>query len=423
MATSLFFKQRFFQWMRGRPWAWSLVAVLLLGGALWRATVVYAAKDTAKDGAKDAGSADAAKAPKAALSVSLVQAKRQQWPVRLVANGNVAAWQEASLGAEVSGLRVAELQAAVGDVVQRGQVLATFAAEGVQADVALARAGLSEARAAAAQAQADAERARSVQGSGALSAQQTQQYLTQEQTAKARLESAQAQLDAQLLRLRHTQLLAPDSGTIAARSASVGAVVGAGTELFRLIRQGRLEWRAEVTSSEFTRLPVGAAVTLSAPDGSQAKGRVRALAPTVDASTRNGLVYVDILPGKTVGSSFKPGMYARGEFVLGTAPALTVPQTAVLVRDGFSYVMRVDAQHKVSQRKVQTGRVWGDQVEIQSGVQTEDQLVLSGGSFLSEGDTVKVIASPPSSAPPSSATPSPAAAASSAPRSSARPAP
>ena len=76
--------------------------------------------------------------------------------MRLAANGNVAAWQEASVGAEAAGLRVLELKAQVGDSVKRGQVLATFAAESVQADVALARAGLSEATANAAEATANA---------------------------------------------------------------------------------------------------------------------------------------------------------------------------------------------------------------------------------------------------------------------------
>lgn len=341
----------------------------------------------------------AAAAPKAALTVALVQAKSSQLPVKLTANGGVAAWQEASVGSEASGLRVAELHAAVGDSVKRGQVLATFASESVQADVALARASLNEAQANAAEALANGDRARAVQGTGAISAQQINQYLTQEATAKARVESAKAQLDAQLLRLKQTQLLAPDSGIISARSASVGAVVAAGTEMFKLIRQGRLEWRGEVTSAEFSRIRPGMGVVVTSPGGVQAKGRVRMLAPTVDAATRNGLVYVDLLgtvsaasaPGQTLGGAFKPGMYARGEFELGSTGALTVPQTAVVVRDGFSYVYRVGADSKVSQLKVQTGRVVGEQIEIQSGVKPEDKLVASGGSFLSEGDTVKVV--------------------------------
>lgn len=335
---------------------------------------------------------------KPALTVSLVQAKTGNLIVKLSANGSVAAWQEASVGTETGGLRVAELHANVGDSVKKGQLLASFATESVQADVALARAALAEAQANAAEATANAERARAVQGSGALSAQQINQYLTQEQTAKARVASAQAQLDSQMLRLKQTQAVAPDAGVISSRTASVGAVLGAGSEMFKLIRQGRLEWRGEVTSAELERVKVGTGVTLTSPTGTQVRGRVRSVAPTVDAATRNGLVYVDVLEtmgsGRATANSFKPGMFARGEFELGSSSALTVPQTAVVVRDGFSYVYRVGQDKRVSQLKVQTGRVVADHIEILSGIKPDDQLVASGGSFLSDGDLVKVVVAP-----------------------------
>ncbi len=337
---------------------------------------------------------------KPALTVTLTQARTSVLPLKLSANGNVVAWQDAIIGAEVNGLRVQELNAGVGDQVQKGQLLATFAAEGVQADVALARAALMEATAAAADASANAARARAVQSSGALSAQQVDQLLTAELMAKARVASAQAQLDAQQLRLSHTRLLAPDSGTVSARSASVGAVLGAGMEMFRLIRQGRLEWRAEVTATELGRIKPGTGVLITAPDGTQARGRVRMVAPTVDAQTRNGLIYVDILPGASQGNSFKPGMFARGEFELGSSSAMSVVQTALVVRDGFNYVFRVGADKRVAQVKVQTGRLLGDQVEILSGLKPEDKLVATGGGFLSDGDLVRVVeaAVPPAKA-------------------------
>jgi HlyD family secretion protein len=351
--------------------------------------------------ARSSNAADANKPaaePKAALTVTLTQASAGTLPIALAANGSVQAWQEAVIGAEVSGLRVQELQVNVGDAVQRGQVLATFVADGVQADVALAQASLMEANANATEAAANAERARAVQGTGALSAQQVNQYLTAELTAKARVESARAALDAQMLRLRHTQLVAPDSGIISARNATVGSVVGAGSEMFRLIRKGRLEWRAEVTSTELGRMKPGLAVVVTAPSGTQTKGRVRMVAPTVDAQTRNGLVYVDLSGGKEVAQNFKPGMFARGEFELGSSNALTVLQTAVLVRDGFSYVMRVGADNRVAQVKVKTGRQVGERIEILSGVKPEDRLVASGGSFLSEGDLVRVVQAVPAPA-------------------------
>ena len=379
------------------------IAVLLAGLGL-----LASSRSSAADAAKPA-----AAAAKPALTVTLTQAQAGNWPIRLAANGSIAAWQEASVAAEANGLRVQELLASVGDAVQRGQVLASFAPETVQADVALAKATLAEAGANAAEAAANAERARAVQGSGALSAQQISQYLTQDLTARARVASAQAQLDSQLLRLKHTRLLAPDVGIISLRSAMVGTVAAAGTEMFRLIRQNRLEWRAEVTSSELGRITAGTAVRVTAPGGAQLKGRVRLVSPTVDALTRNGLVYVDLISppaaGKTVADALKPGMFARGEFELGQSRALAVLQTAVLVRDGFSYVMRVGSDNRVSQLKVQTGRVLGDRVEIVSGLKPEDRLVASGASFLSDGDGVRVVAaapeflkekSPPAHAPP-----------------------
>lgn len=371
-----------------------LASVVTLG-----ALGLVATRSNAADATTQASSAPSGKP---ALTVSLTQATENQIPLTLLANGSVAAWQEASVGAEVSGLRIQELHAQVGDPVKRGQLLATLSSDGVQADVALARASLAEATAVALEASANAERARAVQGTGALSAQQINQFLTGETTAKARVASAQAQLDAQQLRLRYTRIVAPDAGIISARTASVGAVVGTGNDLFRLIRQGRLEWRGEVTAAELGRVKPGTRVTLTAPGGDTAQGKVRLISPTVDAQTRSGLVYVDFAAPKTSHptSTFKPGVFARGELALGQVKALTVLQTAVVVRDGFSYVYAVDAASRVSQLKVKTGAMVGERVEILSGVKADQKLVASGASFLSDGDLVKVVeSSKPNQAP------------------------
>jgi RND family efflux transporter MFP subunit len=356
---------------------------------------------------KDSRQAPAAPAPapaaaRPALTVTSTRAETSALPIKLTANGSVAAWQEASVGAEINGLRLAEVLVNVGDVVQRGQVLARFATEGVQADVAQARAAVTEASASAQEASANADRVRTLISTGVFSGQQINQYLTAEQTAKARVDSVKAGLAAQLLRLQNAEVRAPDGGVISARLATVGAVVGAGAELFRLIRQGRLEWRAEVGSAELARLPPGTAVTVLAASGAQLKGRVRIVAPTVDPQTRSGLVYVDLPTQSGNASSFKAGMFARGEFELGNSPALTVPQQAVVVRDGFSYVFRLNADQRVSQLKVQTGRRMGERVELLEGVGAEALLVASGAGFLNDGDLVKVapgLATNPASSP------------------------
>jgi multidrug efflux pump subunit AcrA (membrane-fusion protein) len=84
-------------------------------------------------------------------------------------------------------------------------------------------------------------------------------------------------------------------------------------------------------------------------------------------------------------------MFARGEFELGATPALTLPQPAVVVRDGFSYVYRLNTDSRVSQIKVQTGRLVGDRVEITGGLPVDVRIVASGAGFLNDGDLVRVV--------------------------------
>ena len=337
--------------------------------------------------------ADAPKpAAKPALTVSTTQPSPTVLPVSLAANGNVAAWQEAVVGAEATGLRLTEVRANVGDVVRKGQVLARFSPAAPQADVAQARANLLEAQATAAEAVANADRARSLQTTGALSASQINQYVTLEKTAQARVDALKSTLGSQQLRLGFAQVLAPDDGVISARTATVGAVVGNGAELFRMIRKGRLEWRAEVTSRELARITVGTPVRVTLPGGQTTPGSVRMVAPTVDAQTRMGLVFVDL---PKAGAAAKAGMFANGEFDFGSSTGLTVPQQAVVVRDGFSYVFQLNTDQRVAQRKVQAGRRLGDRIEV-TGVAADAVLVASGAGFLNDGDLVRVV---PASAP------------------------
>jgi RND family efflux transporter MFP subunit len=269
-------------------------------------------------------------------------------------------------------------------------VLATFTPELLQADVAQMRAVVAEAEAALAEAQVNAKRARELEKSGALSDQQINQFLTAERTAQARLDAQRAQANVQALRLRQTQVLAPDDGVISARSATVGAVLPAGQELFRMIRQGRLEWRAEVPADEMVRIRPGMAASVVPSGGQAIEGKVRMLAPTVDPQTRNGIVFVDLPPSRYA----RAGMFARGEFDIGSGQGLTLPQSAVLLRDGFAYVLRVGPDSKVVETKVTVGRRIGDRVEITAGLNADARVVASGGSFLGDGDTVRVVDAP-----------------------------
>jgi HlyD family secretion protein len=360
-------------------------AVVVIGAA-----AAWSLTSSAQDGKAEAAKKAAAARP--ALTVTLVAPQAVDWPQVVAANGNVVAWQEAVIGAEISGYRLTEVLVNVGDVVKKGQLLARVSDTTVQAELAQARAAAAEAEATLAEARANAERARQIQATGALSAQQINQYLTAEQTALARVNAAQARVQADQLRLAQTRVVAPDDGVISARAATVGSLAQPGQELFRLIRGGRLEWRAEVTSEELARIKPGMSAQLALPgsEGQRVTGKVRTVAPTVDPQTRNALVYVD-LPRD---SGARAGMFARGQLELGRAPALTLPQSAVLTRDGFAFVYRVGNDNRVDEVKVDTGRRNGDRVEIVRGLARSTPVVATGTGFLNAGDVVRVVEAP-----------------------------
>ncbi len=367
----------------------STLVIALLAVVVLAALAFFLLRGKATDGAAPK-SKTAAAAAKPSLTVTVAQPEQSELTQSLSANGNVAAWQEASVGSESNGLRLAEVRVNVGDVVKKGQVLATFSPETVNADVAQAKATVAEARANAADAAGNAARARTLEKTGALSQQQINQYQTTGQTAKAKVEAAEAALAVQQVRGRNTQVLAPDDGVISARAATVGSVVATGSELFKLIRGGRLEWRAEVTASELGRIAPGTPVALEGASGAVVQGKVRTVAPTVDPQTRNALVYVD-LPTVQQNASIKAGMFARGDFLLGRSNAWTVPQAAIVPRDGFNYLLLLQPDNRVQQLKIETGRRVGDRVEVTTKLPADAKVVVQGAGFLNDGDLVRVV--------------------------------
>ncbi|MDB5740492.1 MAG: efflux transporter periplasmic adaptor subunit [Alphaproteobacteria bacterium] len=184
-------------------------------------------------------------------------------------------------------------------------------------------------------------------------------------------------------------MVAPDDGVISARTATLGAVVSVGQELFRLIRQNRLEWRGELTASQIVQIATGQRITLALPDGTSAVATVRQTAPSLDGQSRLGLVYADIENG----SHARAGMFATGQVILREAPALTVPAESVVIRDGRSYLLKLgddSAAPNVSLQPVTVGRRQGGAVEILQGIGPNDAVVVQGAGFLNDGDIVRL---------------------------------
>ena len=309
----------------------------------------------------------------------------------VTANGTVYAWQEIVIGPEVGGYLVAAVNVDVGDRVRKGQALVQLSEDLLAAEVASKRANLEQAQASLENAAAAYRRAQSLSGSGALSQSDMDKLRSEELAARARVEVTKAELQTSDLRLRHTRVTAPDDGVISARSVNVGQVAQVGSEMLRLLRKGRVEWRAEIPESRMREIGIGQSVKLTTADGAQFEGKVRAIAPTIESSTRAGLVYVDI-PSS---SGARPGMFARGEILLGQAAASMAPLSSIVTQDGYTYVFVVSDQQLVARRRVETGAVRGKQIEIVSGVQPGERIVDKGAGFLKDGDHVRVVLGTP----------------------------
>jgi RND family efflux transporter MFP subunit len=328
--------------------------------------------------------ADQTEAP--ALTVSLQAPAKREWPETVPASGWLKPWQEAIIASETSGLRITDVLVDVGSIVTKGQTLARLSQESVLADVRKQEAAVETAKANLAKARADAARAQRLRPSGALSDEKIAEYEVNERTAAASLQSAEAALDSEQIKLRQTTITSVDDGLITARSTDLGAVVASGTELFRLVRQQRVEWQAEVSARYLPRISEGLSVRINGPDDRPITGKVRLVAPSVSTNTGRAIVYV-ALPTDT---HPRTGLYVTGSIELQTTAALTVPETAIVFRDGIDYVFTVDKYRRARRVRVETGRRNDGEVEIVSGLDASARVVTSGGAFLSDNDLVKI---------------------------------
>ena len=331
----------------------------------------------------------------------------------LAVTGTLMAREEVLVGAEVDGLRIMEIDADVGDRVSSGQVLARLdhaqldaqlaqsEANIAKAEAAMqqAQASIDEAKATAAQSQSSLERAQTLRASGNTSVEQLQARETDAKVTVARIIAAQqtalsaaadkslaeAQRDEIALRIARAEIKAPVAGVLSERQARIGAVVGLSSPpLFRLIRDGEVEFLAEVTESGMPRVKIGQAAELQLTGMAQPiRGMVRLVDPTVDATSRLGRVAVT-LPAE---AGLRPGVFAQGSIEIGRRRALTVPLSAVFFSADGAYVQSV-SQNVVNRRPVEIGFVGDGRVEIRRGLAEGDTVVLRAGSFLRPGDRI-----------------------------------
>ncbi|MFZ9652001.1 MAG: efflux RND transporter periplasmic adaptor subunit [Steroidobacteraceae bacterium] len=320
------------------------------------------------------------------LTVTVVRPSMQEIERELVVSGAVAAWQEMSLGVELSGLRVAAVPVEVGARVRKGQVLLELDKRTLEVQARQADASLAQARASAALARAQAERGDNLLERKLISTASFDELSANRAKTAAAALVAEADRDAAQLRLGFASLRAPDDGIVSARNVQPGQVVSSGAELLRLIRRGRLEWRAEIPENDLARVSVGATVALRGPGGETVSGRVRAVAPALDPKSRTALLYADLVaPG-----ALRSGMFAEGRVQVGKSTVMVVPRQSVVFRDGYPYVFVLGKDRRVAQRRVELGASQDVRFEVRSGLTAADQVVVRGAGFLGDGDVVAV---------------------------------
>ena len=320
----------------------------------------------------------------ASITVNLVSPEASTFARGIAATGTVSARDELLIGSDANGVRLMEVLVDVGSVVQKGQLLARGDDRQLQAQLAQQVAMVKQAQADFAQAKANLERAEKLTDFFSVETIQTRR--TAAATAAAKVDLAIAQRDELQIKVAHTRVVAPASGIVSKKNAMVGTVVQSGTELFRLIKDGELEWRAELPSHSLAKIEKDSLVNIFLDDGKSIAATVRLVAPTIDANTRNGMVYVSLPRGVAL----KAGGHARGEIVTASAQSPSLPESAVLSRDGYSFVYVVGADKIAHQIRIETGSRQNGLVEVSSGLQSGAQVVGTGAGFVKDGDLVRI---------------------------------
>jgi RND family efflux transporter MFP subunit len=326
--------------------------------------------------------------PEAAPLVTTVAVQRRPMPRSLSVEGTLVARHELAIGTETAASRIEAVLADEGDLVVKGQVLVRLDTAVLQAQLRHAEATAEDAAASAASTAADFRRADGIRGTGAVSAEQLDGRRAAARSAAARLAAAQAEVGELRTRIAEADVHAPADGVIVARNAEPGAITPAGgAPLFRLDEGGLVEFDARVPQDALQALAPGLTVELriGAPgEETPIKGRIRAIAPTLDPRSRLGVVHVRL----PLNPRLRPGAFAQGRILLSRMDALSLPRSAILSRDGESFVYLIDGG-QARRRVVTTGAMEAGQVEIREGLTAGDHIVLAAGAFLHDGQTVR----------------------------------
>jgi len=362
------------------------------------ATAVLVVASCGSDDAKKAEAEKAGSVASAGQTVTVATAALTAMPRIVTASGSVSAWEEVPVGAEVGGLVATAVYVDEGTYVRQGQPLVQLNDDLLQAQLRQQQAQVQTAEANAARDAAALGRAQELKEKGFLSQASLDTALANQRASTAGVASARAALSETQTRLAQATLRAPVAGLVISRSVTRGQIVQAGTEMFRMVRDGRLELDAQVPETELALVRPGQSATITSDQVGQATGRVRIVTPEVDATSRLGVARV-ALSGS---GGFRPGMFAKAEIDVGAQPTITVPTASVLYRENRSGVFALGGDNRVRFTPVVVLSRSATQTSV-TGIPAGTRVVVEGAGFLGDGDRVTV-SGPAAATAPSAAT-------------------
>ena len=324
------------------------------------------------------------------MAVSKVRPHQAVWKKVVRVNGETVPWQRATIASQIAGQSIILLTVQVGDSVRKGQVVAKLSNVSLQAQRRSLDAQLHQAEVNTALAKLNLERASKLKERQSISDQAIEQISAQYEIALSQKLEIAARRDLIAHDINLSTIVAPDDGIVSEQLASLGQVVGVGTELFKIIRRGQLEWKGNVSPSLLPEITLGQSVTFDLPDDSKIEGSVCRIDPSANVSTR--LITISVtLPQQAL---VKNGMVLQGNLLLGDEKVVSIPSKSVVLRDGKSYLARinqVNSRFNIQLLAVSTGQRNGSDISILSKLNPDDSFVLDGAGLLNEGDAVTVI--------------------------------
>jgi RND family efflux transporter MFP subunit len=296
----------------------------------------------------------------------------------LAMSSTIEAERQVSVHAEATG-RIVKLEVEEGELVKEGQLLARIKYDAQSSLLERAATSLDKA-------EVDYERIKSLYDRGAAS---------KEELDNADLALRQARLDRQdrSRDVKNTRVRAPFAGTLTERLVAEGGFVTSGQQLFSITDFDTLVARVYVPEKELDRIRVGqiAQVVGKAAEGRRGDGKVARIAPIVDASTGTVKVTITLPPELSGKDGFLPGMYAEVTLTTETRKDVTLVPKPALVRDEEqTYVFVVEGDRAV-RRLLEVGLSDDENVEISSGVQAGESIIVAGQAGLKDGALVEVV--------------------------------